>query len=149
MSQVVPSPQRAPSLERIDSQSTFTSFRDKMARALSPNGRAQDGASAPSIGARRPSLGSKSQIHSISDPGTSASREKASTGNQGMPFRGASVMDMIEPPQSPFDGSRFRGASVMDMIERPQSPFDGSHWTRWTWARWGDPDPYKGHDRIS
>jgi hypothetical protein len=55
-----PSPQRTPSLDRVDSQSTFTSFRDKMQRALSPNGRAHDGESAPSIGTRRPSLGRES-----------------------------------------------------------------------------------------
>jgi hypothetical protein len=61
MSEVASSPQRRPaSLERIDSQSTYTSFRDKMARALSPNGRAHDGELAPSIGTRRPSIGRES-----------------------------------------------------------------------------------------
>lgn len=124
MSAVRQSPQRAPSLERIDSQSTFTSFRDKMARALSPNGRSHDGASAPSIGARRPSLGSKSPIRSVSCSRTSErSQEACVNGDQGMPRRAKDKVQTL---------------SVMDMIEPPQSVFRGSNWTRWMWARRGN-----------
>lgn len=56
---------RQHSLERTNSQSTYTSFRDKMSRALSPNARAHENDGGPVIGARRPSIGRESLSFSI------------------------------------------------------------------------------------
>lgn len=60
-----------PPLKRTDSQSTYTSFRDKMSRALSPNARAhQNDGPALGLGARRPSIGRKSlsSSYTLSNP---------------------------------------------------------------------------------